>query len=127
MKKKIVFVVVIGSLFLISCASKKNLDENPEVLTSNEIAETDGKLEIKANVSFGSETDSQESQNQSTDESLNENLSDETDVKKNKYTKEYLKVLLERIEELEKNPSEASFYELELLNQELDEILSNLM
>lgn len=125
MKKKFVFVIIIGSLFLISCASKKNPDKNPEVLPSNEIAKSDEKLEIKANVTFGSETASQENQN--ADESVNENLSDESDVKKNKYTKEYLKVLLERIEELEKNPGEASFYELELLNQELDEILSNLM
>lgn len=125
MKKKFVFVIIIGSLFLISCASKKNPDKNPEVLPSNEISESDEKLEIKANVTFGSETASQENQN--ADESVNENLSDESDVKKNKYTKEYLKVLLERIEELEKNPGEASFYELELLNQELDEILSNLM
>lgn len=125
MKKKFVFVIIIGSLFLISCASKKNPDKNPEVLPSNEISESDEKLEIKANVTFGSESDSQENQN--ADESVNENLSDESDVKKNKYTKEYLKVLLERIEELEKNPGEASFYELELLNQELDEILSNLM
>lgn len=127
MKKKFVFVIIIGSLFLISCASKKNPDKNPEVLPSNEIFESDEKLEIKANVTFGSETASQENQNQNAAESLNENLTDESDVKKNKYTKEYLKVLLERIEELEKNPGEASFYELELLNQELDEILSNLM